>query len=464
MNRQHFGAMSVGLAIALTAGACSSRNQTTSVRASVPSQAASTAHLLDAYPLVTQQVTSPGDFGSLRAVCGPGNAHGATAPGVTDKTIDVGTMSDPGSTALPGLDQELFDNATAFTKWCNDAGGIAGRKITLHLRDAKTYSVAAQTMNACAQDFSEAGGGTELDDAGVDIRVKCGLPDLPAFTVSVKAANAPLEVEATPLPTEQEQVSMFRGAQQMFPGITRVGFVGTNLPGAITDMARESEGAGSLGFKTVFNEAYSAQGIDNPGSYVQRMKAANVEALMVIGDGSALASLERAMQTADWYPKAIVELDNVYNPSFIANGASAIKNTWVSVQYFPFELASQNVVTKQYMDILAAEDPGAKVTTVGLQGWDAWLLFATAARDCGSDLTRACLLTNAASHPDWTGGGLKSTTNTATTNRQMPDCYMMLEATPDGFVPDPAFLPPTNGSFDCDPANVVSLRGDYSKS
>jgi hypothetical protein len=52
-----------------------------------------------------------GDFGTLKGVCGPGNAKGATAQGVTDTAIRVGTMADPGATVRPGLDQEFFDSA-----------------------------------------------------------------------------------------------------------------------------------------------------------------------------------------------------------------------------------------------------------------------------------------------------------------------------------------------------------------
>src|SRR5947209_6990436 len=78
-----------------------------------------------------------GDFGSLKAVCGPGAAKGTTDQGVTDTSITVGTMADPGSSVQPGLDQELFDSADAFTGWCNAAGGILGRKLVLHKWDAK---------------------------------------------------------------------------------------------------------------------------------------------------------------------------------------------------------------------------------------------------------------------------------------------------------------------------------------
>src|ERR1700729_2251903 len=72
--------------------------------------------------------TGAGDFGTLKAGCGPGNATGATDPGVTDTSINMATMSDPGYSGLPGLNQELFDAADAFVGWCNAAGGILGRK------------------------------------------------------------------------------------------------------------------------------------------------------------------------------------------------------------------------------------------------------------------------------------------------------------------------------------------------
>ena len=79
---------------------------------------------------------------------------------------------------VPGFDQELFDTGNAFTKWCNDAGGIAGRKVILHLRDSKLFAVAAQTITPAAR-TSPRWAGAAFDDAGVALRVKCGLPRTP---------------------------------------------------------------------------------------------------------------------------------------------------------------------------------------------------------------------------------------------------------------------------------------------
>ena len=56
-----------------------------------------------------EQAPAAGDFGDLKGVCGPGDASGATAQGVTDDAIQVGTIADPGFIGRPGLNQEIFD-------------------------------------------------------------------------------------------------------------------------------------------------------------------------------------------------------------------------------------------------------------------------------------------------------------------------------------------------------------------
>jgi hypothetical protein len=403
------------------------------------------------------QAIAPGDFGSLKGVCGPGKATGATAQGVTDTSIDVGTMSDPANTMIPGINQDLFDTSTAFVKWCNDAGGIAGRKINVHLRDGKLFAVPARMIDACAQDFSLVGGGNGFDDAGVDQRIKCGLPDLPAFNASDKARDSGLMVQVDVQPTTEQDMSLFQGALHSFPGAMKAGYLVFNVPGAVSNGNRYQAGATKLGYTTVFNEVFPALGMDDPLSYVQRMKAANVDVLMYSGDASNLARLEKAMQTAGWYPKAILASPNLYDKVLIADGGDALKNTWVSIDKFPFELASKNGATKQYLDIMATDDPSGQIGALGLDSWNAWLLFATSARDCGSDLTRACLLSKASSHADWTGGGLTAIASTSATNRQMAECYMDLQATASGFVQDPGFLPANSGSFNCSAANVIKL-------
>lgn len=411
---------------------------------------------------VAASTTTGGDFGTLKAVCGPGHATGATAPGVSNTEIDVSTMADPGNTAAPGLDQELFDTATAFMTWCNAAGGILGRKIVVHDRDAKLFYV-NQAMVAACSDFALVGNGEAFDSAGVTTRLKCGLPEIPSYDDSSEATEAPLKVQPNPNPIEQVNIGFLRAAKEIAPNDTKLGMLVGNLAGVTTSGLRDKEAAIQLGYTVPYYTLYPATGIVNPLSYVQQMKAAGVQVETLVGDNSAQVLLDKAMQTLNWYPDVMVFAANFYDPNFPKNTGTALKNTWVGTAYYPFELSAQNPPTAQYVNIMKSDDPGGKISAIGVEGWDAWMLFATAVKACGSNLTRACLLQQAADQPNWTGGGIKPPVNTTTTNRQAGPCLLMLKVTAAGFSPDTSVLAPTpgDGPFNCDPANVAHLKTNY---
>src|SRR5688572_11280929 len=111
-----------------------------------------------------------GGFGDLEAVCQEGDASGATAPGVTDTSITVGTMTDKGG-VVPGLNEEMYDTAVAFTEWCNEHGGINGRELVLSDVDAKLFDYEPAMTDACDRDFALVGGGAVFDEDPNDVRV-----------------------------------------------------------------------------------------------------------------------------------------------------------------------------------------------------------------------------------------------------------------------------------------------------
>jgi substrate-binding family protein len=412
---------------------------------------------------VPASTVTGGDFGTLKGACGPGHAKGATAQGVTDTAIDISTMADPGNSFRPGLDQEIFDTADAFSKWCNAAGGILGRKVVIHNRDSALFNVGKEMIAACATDFALVGNGEALDSAGVNPRLKCGLPEIPAYDDSPEAVAAPLKVEPAPNPIEQNGAAPWRAAKHLFPNDTKAAILVGNIAGVTTTGLRNKETAQLLGYDVVYYTLYPAAGIDNPQSYVQQMKAAGVQVEMVVGDNTAQVALDKAMQTAGWYPDVMVFAPNFYDPTFTADGGAALRSTYVADAYYPFELADQNPPTAQYVNIMHTELAHPKISAIGVQAWDAWMLFATAAKACGSGLTRQCLLQQAGSQHGWTGGGLKKPVDTGTSNPEGATCYLMLRATASGFVVDPAALPPTSGDgpFNCDPQNSIHLKGDY---
>src|ERR1700742_4383769 len=186
----------VVVAVALGVSACGRSSNTPTGQGSSTAPASSTT--TSAAPSA-----APGDFGSLKSVCGSGNASGATARGVTATDIHIGVTADPGAAAAPGLEQEFFDTADGFSKWCNAAGGINGRKLIVDKLDAKLFNVGQVTTQACQKDFFLVGNGTAFDSAGVKIRENCKLGQIPAYVVSPQAVDAKYQVQAAPVPSDE---------------------------------------------------------------------------------------------------------------------------------------------------------------------------------------------------------------------------------------------------------------------
>ena len=189
---KRFGSLAALLAVVLMAGACS--------RSSSP-PAATGPTVTNGGGTTTPSGPGPGDFGTLKDVCGPGSATPTKASdkGVTASEIHVATSSDPGFAGRRGLNQELFDAGDVFTAWCNAAGGIAGRKIVLDEYDAALFNFDAQINKACAADFFLVGNGNVFDNnPGQRDRLKCLLPEIPTYMVTLEGRDSDLTVQPVP--------------------------------------------------------------------------------------------------------------------------------------------------------------------------------------------------------------------------------------------------------------------------
>ena len=221
-----------------------------------------------------------GAFGDLGVVCAPAakgkaNADGSD-PGVTADSIQIGTFADPGFQGSLGLDQELFDTAEAFTKWCNDHGGINGRKIDLKERDAAVLQFQQRVIEACDQgDFFVVGGGAVFDDTGQSDRLACGLPAIPGFTVTPAASESDLQVQPVPIRNDQLPFGQFRYLFKKFPDTKNaIGVFGASVQTVATVAKRNKEALLANGAKIVYEGTYNAERRDElaalPRSDAQR--------------------------------------------------------------------------------------------------------------------------------------------------------------------------------------------------
>ncbi|HEX4776400.1 MAG TPA: ABC transporter substrate-binding protein [Acidimicrobiia bacterium] len=403
-----------------------------------------------------------GDFGTLKNVCGPGSAKGSTAQGVTDTTIRVGTMADPGAQAQPGLDQELFDTADAFVGWCNAAGGVDGRKLQLDKWDSKLTEVAARMIQACQSDFMLVGNGEALDGTGVQQRTKCNLAEMPAYVVSAEAGTAPQSLQAIPTSNHQSDLGGAYRALKAFDAAAtqHYGLISSQFQSIKDSGDRARQAAKQLGFtETYYDEAPLS--VDNWRPYAQNVQTKGVQVLSMESSAGPLASLAKSMSDLGSHPKYFIGSANYYDTALIQNAGQALAGDWVYVNDYivPFEMANQNPPTKQFIDILAKYANGAKPKSLGVNAMSAWLLWAKAVKECGSNLTRDCVMKNAGSVKQWDAAGLSAPIQPGNANSPTEGCFVLLKATPTGFVVDKQITKPNNGIFNCGSDNQIDLNG-----
>lgn len=404
-----------------------------------------------------------GVFAGLGKVCGPGDAEGATALGVTDTEIRVGTISDPGFAGRPGLNQELFDAATVFTKWCNEAGGIAGRQIKLDLLDAKLTEFRQRILEACDQDFSLVGGGAVFDDTGQKDRLSCLLPDIAGYVVSPAARGADLLVQVMPNPNNEINNGDMQWLAKEFPAAAKkVAAMTAGLPSTIVVKDQAVEGGKAAGMTIIDDIQYNANGEQTWAPIVQSLKSKGVKGILWTGEPENLAKFEQGLADANYEMDFIRPDANHYDQKLQDTGGRAIQNTFVHAQIFPFEKAAENPATQQYLDLFEKYLPNGKARSyLGVQAFSAWLLFAKGAAACGSQLTRSCILakTKQVGGTTWTGGGLHGASNVR--EQKASECFTTFEASPKGFsLPD---IDANDSIYNCAPGNVLQLTGDYGR-
>ena len=373
------------------------------------------------------------DFGDLSDVCSSGSAKGSTAQGVTDSEIQVGVFSDVGFTK----NSEFVDAAKVFTSWCNDLGGINGRKIVANTRDSKLMEVRQQMITACREDFALVGGGSALDGLGVKERLNCTLPSFPAQTSQTQSVGADLEISADPALTPgYDPYYAFRSwlIDEAHPESKgAIGIINGDSP--VTKVLGEQavEAVTAAGGTFVYNDLYPAMGVSDWTPYAQAMKSKGVKGLIFYGDFKQLAKLESVLTSIDYKLDWIDTNNNAYGDQFIELvGTSATEqNNYLDLGgNAPVE--SDVPAMEQLNELWAKHSGDTQMTLPAIRAFSSWLLFAKSAAACGDDLTRTCLVETAKSETAWTAGGLHAPVNISS---PVPPngCFNVEKTTADGW-------------------------------
>lgn len=441
----------VGLTLAFVAAGCGTRADTSG--SENPDNGGDTT--------VAEGVeVSGGGFGTLEAPCSEGDATGATDVGVTDTQIKIGVISDKNAGAIRVPTAGIEPSMKAFVDWCNDQGGIDGRKLDLKTYDAKLFSSDEAAKEACDDElFALVGNGVVQDAPMGQILVDCGLVSVSGYTATFPMSTSPLNVSPVPNPGDVYATGDAKYFADNHPdAVKKAAVFYPEIDASKAQGERAVQAREELGYEFIYTGTYPVLQ-DDWKTQVQTLKNKGVEYVTMVDTVDAAIGMLRAMSDADYHPE-VIDLgqqyyDNALSESGVADGVFVQTNTQ------PFEHPSP-AITK-YVELLNKTDSKAQVTTLGVQAFSAGLLFATAASELGSDLTRDGLLDKLHAITEWDGGGLHPDQNPG--ENAVNDCLLIMKVEdgafvthhPEGDADDP------HESFVCDPDLVVDVEGDWGK-
>jgi ABC-type branched-subunit amino acid transport system substrate-binding protein len=169
---------------------------------------------------------------------------------------------------------------------------------------------------------------------------------------------------------------------------------------------------------------------------------------------SETAKLLRDMKTQSFEPEVVDLGQQYYDPELLAEPGA--EGAIVQLNTVPFEEADDSPALQAY---LAAYDKvGAKVdpTSLGVQAFSAGLLFATATKTVGDDLTRDNVLAALKDIHKWDGGGLHFLSDPGANLASA--CFMYMEVKGGKFV---RLEPKEPTTFECDESTRFDLEDDF---
>jgi hypothetical protein len=398
-------------------------------------------------------------FGDLESPCGEAEdgaaAASATEQGVTDSQIVIGYGDDAGYQVSPGLSHETSDAIEAMIDWCNEQGGINGRQIVGNYYDAAITDVVNAMTQACGEVFMLVGNAWALDSAQEETRLGCGLPSVPTYSVSPDFANAPLMYQSVPNPADVYPAGWAEQVAELFPDEVKNSTVMFgNFAATIDTKDKVLQTFDDFGFEFLDCPIeYNIAGEPDWKPFAQRMADCGAE--VVYYSGQPYPNMQNLLDDAaqvGFDPIWLTD-SNAYLQSFADwNATGNGDRVYLRTAFTPFEQADSNPATQQYLDIVT--EHGGDTSQLGEQATSSFLLWATAAKECGADLTRECVLDQLSQITSWTGGGLHAESNPG--GNMPPECAMLLKL--DGTTWTQA-SPEEEGEFDCNPDGAIELTG-----
>jgi hypothetical protein len=332
--------------------------------------------------------------------------------------------------------------------------------------------------NVCSNAFAMVGGGWAMDDQEFPRFHDCKMIDIAGFVVTAPKSQADNTFSPLPNPSNKKDQGWFKWAVAAYPEAMQ--HYATVYSDILTSQVVEQqyrEGAAIIGGVTVVDQVpYSSVGETSWLPIAQRLKNSGVRAISLVGVPEVLPQLTKALDELGYAVDLIMVDAGFYADVLINNGGSSVEGVVVRTSYALFEEADRVPAVKDYLDMMNTYRPDGKVSGLGMQSASAFLLFATAAKNCvvnnNGEISRACIVEEVSKVREWSGGGLHAVASPG--NNEPSPCYQMITIANGKFTRLYPPLNPTDADkalistatitedgWACDESTLVELVGDY---
>ncbi len=400
----------------------------------------------------------------------------ATEIGVSDTKITVTVMADVGSPLAPGLFQGNLDALNAYAKYVNANGGIGCRQLEVKTYDSKLDPSESKNgdIEACKSSVAMVGNNalfnpdvTPISGCVDKAGAATGLPDLAALANDINEQCNPTTyiIQGVSEPCNvlkgSRTLKAFIGPTKYYlknvdPALHGLFLVPGDLPTTVQSATYQVTGQTSVGIK--FDATPKVSGSNTQADYTPRVAAAKAANATYVYDGSN----DRAFYTMRKEAKA-QGLSTVkvwacslacYTKAFIGNGGADVEDTYMWMQFLPFEEADLNPEAKAYVDSVGAD----KVDSFGAQAWQAAVLLkqvvdGIVAKSGPNAITRAAILDGLKNTKDFTANGWIG----AKDLKGFSNCFVLLQVKGGKFT---RVYPAERGKLDCSADNVTTQTLD----
>jgi len=400
----------------------------------------------------------------------------ATEIGVTDRELHIAVVADVDTPLAPGLFGGSVDAVQAFARTVNDMGGIAGRRLVVDFYDSRLS--AADTLNAliraCTNDFAIVGT-TALFVNNTDPIVKCrdkagnatGIPDLPELNTDPAHQRSPVSypligIQRDYAESARETYTVNVGPERWL--LARYG----KLSGVwlhASDLKSSKYGnlpsfVASQRIGITKDAEFDVSALTIQAGYTPYVQAIKEHKSTYARSGLDVSSTIRLRKEAAIQGVTSVKAWDCslqcYDQRLITEGGKDVEGEYVWVPFLPLEEANHSPALARYVNAVGRENANG----FGIQAWASALLFkhvvdGIVAEGGINALTRERFLDAISQVSDFNADGMMGTMHPG--DRRVTSCYVLLQVRHGKFR---RVHPTKAGTFDCSPANLLTLRAN----